>query len=321
MKKKRKIIIDCDPGIDDAIALAYAAANPDDFDILAITTVSGNNTIDVVTRNALDLTEFYQMDVPVAKGMAEPLVGEARHAEHYHGKNGLGDCIIPHSTREPVEENAVFYLKNILMNLPEHEKATLVCLAPLTNIAILIKVFPEVKEKIQEILFMGGAFSTGNVTPSAEFNIYADPEAAKVVFKSGIPLTMCGLDVTQKCTLKRSQILKLCQSKNKIATFAGDMAGHTLENTSEKYRGQISVHDVVPIMYMIHPEYFKFTETILDVDCSDGVSRGRTICDFRWWNFEEGQDRDLVLTDADSDKFQQCLIEALFELGDMLQEK
>lgn len=195
---------------------------------------------------------------------------------------------------------------------------TLVCTAPLTNIAFLLKMFPEVKTKIQEILFMGGAVGTGNVTPSAEFNIYTDPEAAKIVFKSGLPLTMCGLNATEKCTLSRRQILKLCQAPNKIAKTCGDMLGYTLENTSEKYRGMTSVHDVVPFMYLTHPEFFVPKNTILDVDCSEGPLRGTTTCDFRWWENEEDALKDLVLMDADGSKFQEELIFALYELGEKL---
>lgn len=315
---KRKIIIDCDPGVDDSIALAYAAACQDNFDILAVTTVSGNQSIEKVTRNALDVTAFYNLDVPVARGMAEPLTRKTHYAAEFHGENGLGNCVIPRSSREAEKENAVFFMRKIIMDLPQDEKVTLICLAPLTNIALLFKMFPEVKEKIQEIIFMGGAAATGNVTPSAEFNIYVDPESAKIVFNCGLPLVMCGLDATEKCALNRHQILKLCQSPYKIAKFCGDMAGYCLENTCNKYRGVTSIHDVVPFMYLVHPEIFTPKSTILDVECSDGDTRGKTTCDFRWWQHEEGEMKDLVLMDADGSRFQEYLITALYELGDGL---
>ena len=313
--KKRKIIIDCDPGVDDAIALACAAANSDRLEILAVTTVGGNQAIEKVTRNALDLVDFYGLDVPVAMGAGTPLIREPKYAPEIHGENGLGKCALPKTDRTPEKENAVLFLRKILLTLPEGEKATLVPTGPMTNIALLLKLFPEVKDRIREIVFMGGATCGGNATPSAEFNIYVDPEAAKIVFRSGIPLVMCGLDVTLKCCLTRGQILKLCQSPQRIAKLCGDMAGFSLENSSNKYRGVVSIHDAVPIFYLLHPEIFTVKRTILDVECSDGVSRGTTLCDFRWWEHEEEEMKDLVLMDADTKAFQEKLIEALYGLA------
>lgn len=312
--EKRKIIMDCDPGVDDGIALAYLAANRDKLSLLAVTTVSGNQTVEKATKNALDLLTFYGMDVPVARGMDAPLIREAIHAPEYHGENGIGECSIPAAEKGPEKENAVLYLKKILSELEEGEKATLAVTGPMTNIALLLKLFPEVKEKIQEIVFMGGAACGGNVTPSAEFNIYADPEAAKIVFRSGVPLVMCGLDTTLKCTLTRQQILKLCQSDKKVPKLCGDMVGFTLENTSEKYRGKVSVHDAVTLMYLLHPEIFTVKKTILDVDCSEGISRGTTLCDFRWWEHDEEDMTSLILMDADESRFQEELITALYEV-------
>lgn len=310
---KRKIIIDCDPGIDDAVALSYAAAHQDYFDVLAVTTVSGNQNIDQVTRNALNLTKFWGLDVPVAKGMGEPLVRKAVFAGDVHGENGLAGCILPKSERQIEEKNAVFYLRDVLM--AAEEKITMVCTGPLTNIALLFKLFPEVKEHIDELVFMGGAIRGGNVTPCAEFNIYVDPEAAKIVFDSGVPLVMCGLDVTWKCNIDRKQVLKLCLSGNKAATFCGEMIGNNIETTDNKYRGKACMHDVVPLMYLIHPEFFKYERAILDVECSENVSRGTIISDLRWWKHEEEEMCDLVLVDVDEQKFQEELILSIYELG------
>lgn len=305
--------MDCDPGIDDGIALAYAAAHQDEIELLAVTTFAGNQTIDKVTKNALELVDFYGLKVPVARGQERPLVKEVIHAEEFHGETGLGHCVLPETGTKAASDNAVFFIREILDDLPEGQQVTFIETAPMTNLALLLRVFPEVKDKIRRIVFMGGAVKGGNVTPAAEFNIYADPEAAKIVFEAGIPLVMCGLDATMKCNLTRNQIMKLCQSGNPVARACGDMAGYVLENSS-KYRCVASIHDAVPFMYLLHPEFFKMEKAILDVDCSDGTGRGAMLCDFRWWLHDEEKIKDMILTDADTESFQQELFEAIYSV-------
>ena len=313
MGEKIKVIMDCDPGIDDGIALAYAAAHQDEIELLAVTTFAGNQTIDKVTKNALELVDFYGLKVPVARGQERPLVKEVIHAEEFHGETGLGHCVLPETGTKAASDNAVFFIREILDDLPEGQQVTFIETAPMTNLALLLRVFPEVKDKIRRIVFMGGAVKGGNVTPAAEFNIYADPEAAKIVFEAGIPPVMCGLDATMKCNLTRNQIMKLCQSGNPVARACGDMAGYVLENSS-KYRCVASIHDAVPFMYLLHPEFFKMEKAILDVDCSDGAGRGAMLCDFRWWLHDEEKIKDMILTDADTESFQQELFEAIYSV-------
>lgn len=313
MGEKIKVIMDCDPGIDDGIALAYAAAHQDEIELLAVTTFAGNQTIDKVTKNALELVDFYGLKVPVARGQERPLVKEVIHVEEFHGETGLGHCVLPETGTKAASDNAVFFIREILDDLPEGQQVTFIETAPMTNLALLLRVFPEVKDKIRRIVFMGGAVKGGNVTPAAEFNIYADPEAAKIVFEAGIPLVMCGLDATMKCNLTRNQIMKLCQSGNPVARACGDMAGYVLENSS-KYRCVASIHDAVPFMYLLHPEFFKMEKAILDVDCSDGAGRGAMLCDFRWWLHDEEKIKDMILTDADTESFQQELFEAIYSV-------
>ena len=275
--------------------------------------VTGNNTIDKVTKNALELVDFYGLKVPVARGQERPLVKEVIHAEEFHGETGLGHCVLPETGTKAASDNAVFFIREILDDLPEGQQVTFIETAPMTNLALLLRVFPEVKDKIRRIVFMGGAVKGGNVTPAAEFNIYADPEAAKIVFEAGIPLVMCGLDATMKCNLTRNQIMKLCQSGNPVARACGDMAGYVLENSS-KYRCVAIIHDAVPFMYLLHPEFFKMEKAILDVDCSDGAGRGAMLCDFRWWLHDEEKIKDMILTDADTESFQQELFEAIYSV-------
>ncbi len=284
MGDRIKVIMDCDPGIDDGIALAYAAAHQDELELLAITTFAGNATIDKVTKNALELADFYGLKVPVAKGQERPLVKEPLHAEEFHGETGLGHCVLPETKKELASDNAVLFIRDILNDLPEGEQVTVIETAPMTNLALLLRIFPEVKEKIRQI-----------------------------VFSSGIPLVMCGLDATLKCNLTRNQIMKLCQSGNPVARACGDMAGYVLENSS-KYRCVASIHDAVPFMYLLHPEFFKMEKAILDVDCSDGAGRGAMLCDFRWWLHDEEKIKDMILTDADTESFQQELFEAIYSV-------
>ena len=300
MGDKIKVIMDCDPGIDDGIALAYAAAHQDELELLAVTTSAGSTRIERVTQNALELVDFYGLKVPVAGGQDRPLVKAAIYAEEFHGETGLGHCVLPEAKSEASSDNAVLFIRDILNAIPEGEQVVMIETAPMTNLALLLKVFPEIKNKIRKIVFTGGAAKGGNITPAAEFNIYADPEAAKIVFASGIPLIMCGLDATLKCNLTRNQIMKLCQSGDPAARACGDMAGYVLENFS-KYRCVASIHAAVPFM---------------DVDCSDGAGRGATLCDFRWWLHEEDEMKDMILTDADTESFQQELFEAIYSVSE-----
>ena len=285
MGDRIKVIMDCDPGIDDGIALAYAAAHQDELELLAITTFAGNATIDKVTKNALELADFYGLKVPVAKGQERPLVKEPLHAEEFHGETGLGHCVLPETKKELASDNAVLFIRDILNDLPEGEQVTVIETAPMTNLALLLRIFPEVKEKIRQI-----------------------------VFSSGIPLVMCGLDATLKCNLTRNQIMKLCQSGNPVAKACGDMAGYVLGNPT-KYRCVASIHDAVPFMYLLHPEFFKTEKALLDVDCSEGAGRGATLCDFRWWLHEEDEMKDIILTDADIGNFQQELFESIYSVS------
>ena len=256
--KKRKVIIDCDPGADDGVMLAFAAANQDKLEILGVTTVSGNQDVYIVTRNALDLTELFGLDVPVVRGIDGSCSSRCRMAGNNAGRREgrrMQPSPIQEKRRRNVE-NGILYMSRVLEELPPGEKVTIVATGPLTNIAFLLRIFPEVKDQIEQVVFMGGSLSGGNYTEAAEFNFYKDPEAAEMVFHENIPLVMCGLDVTEKCTLTRKQLLKLCQSGKSEARLCGDMLGFCLENSPEKFRGEISVHDVVPVMYLLHSGNF-----------------------------------------------------------------
>ncbi len=307
---KRKIWIDCDPGIDDAVAIAVAIAHREELDILGISSVAGNQTIDRTTGNALKLTSFLgAMDIPVARGSACPLTREVVPAPEVHGATGLGDCRLPETEKKPVPEPGVAYMAKVLLALPEGEQATLVPLGPLTNIALLFRVFPEVKEKIKEICLMGGAAVGGNVTPTGEFNIWQDPEAAKIVYSSGLPIIMCGLDVTQSCGFTREHVRQLKESAQDVARAYGEMEDFSFNKTVYREREVVAVHDAVTITYLLHPEWFEGRKMQVEIDCSEGHNRGMTVCDHRRPPREE--DKVLVLLKADVEKVQAFWMEAL----------
>lgn len=314
---RRKVIIDCDPGIDDAVMLCLAAAYQEQLQVLAVTTVAGNQTIEKVSENARKVVDFLNLKVPVAQGMETHLLQPARPSKS-HGENGLGEVEIPQASTEMEPEHAVLYLHRILME--QKEKVTLIVTGPCTNIAMLLRLFPQVKEKVEQIVLMGGGIRCGNVTAAAEFNIYEDPEAAQIVFQSGLPIVMAGLEVCWQCGLTRKQVAKLCQMGGKTGKFCGDLAGYAFENSFHDLRKILPLYDAVTVMYLVHPEIFEGEKAFVEVDCSQGPDRGRTICDFRWWKFEE-EPQVKVLTYADSRKFQELLIEALYDLDERLENE
>lgn len=317
MENKRKIIMDCDPGIDDAVALCLAAAHPEIFEILGITTVAGNQTIEKVTENALRLVAFYGLEVQVAKGAETPILRPPVTASDIHGKNGIGDIEIPETNKKPAAVHAVIFMKQLFDELNEGEKITLIPTGPLTNIGLLFSVFPEVKEKVEEIVLMGGAAVGGNVTSASEFNIYEDPEAAAIVFNSGLPIVMCGLDATHMCGLDRTATSALLNEKGKIAKAIGGMVSFYLKSPAYKNKNAACIHDAATFMYLLHPEIYKGVKMPVSVDCSNGPMRGNTLCDMRETAAgEEG--KTTVLMNADSEKFQEYLLDAVHSLDKKL---
>lgn len=310
--EKINIWIDCDPGIDDAVALAMAAASRDRLHILGISTVAGNQTSDRVTGNALKLASFFSMDdVPVVRGARGPLVREVEPAGDIHGATGLGNCELPATKKQMASESGIFYMYSRIMELPEEEKVTLVPTGPLTNIALLLRTFPQVQARIEKIVLMGGSSSGGNVTPAAEFNIWADPEAAQMVFAAGLPTVMCGLDVTLKSGLDNGQIEELCRSCRKVEQACGQMLAFYLDTTRhEGEENMVAIHDAVTILYLTNPELFSGRNVSVSVDCSWGEERGRTICT------ADGQEQKVYLLDqVNLPEFQRVLLAKLRSLS------
>lgn len=303
------VLFDCDPGIDDAVAFALAAAHPDVLKLHGISTVAGNQTLDRVTGNALKLTAFLGMDVPVARGAEAPLLRDIVPAGDIHGKTGLGDCVLPETDRTAVAERAPEFMYRKLCALPDGERMVLVPTGPLTNVALLLAAFPDCRDRIAQIVLMGGAMSGGNITQTAEFNIWEDPEAASIVFRSGVPIVMCGLDVTMKCGFTHAQVEALAKSGSRKAQAYGEMVSFYFRTAMYENRERVAIHDAVTFMYLLHPEIFTGRRMHVEIDCSEGLNRGMTVCDSRIWS--DAPKNALVLLDADGEKFTQYLTEAI----------
>lgn len=292
---KRPIIIDTDPGIDDALALAIALFS-EELDVRLITTVAGNVSLENVTLNTLRLLNFYGKEVPVAKGAAQPLIAEFVDASNVHGKTGMEGYDFPEPKEELLlSEHAVNAMRRVILESPE--PITLVPIATLTNIALLFAMYPEVKSHIREIVMMGGSANRGNKGVMSEFNIATDPEAAQMVFQSGIPIVMAGLDVGLKA-LVYPQDSEEIKAMGKV----GDMAYHLFK----RYRGGsfqtgLKMYDSCAIAYLLCPELFEVTETYVGVELHGTMTAGCTVVDLKGYLHREPNAK--VCMDIDGEKF------------------
>lgn len=269
--KIRPIIIDTDPGIDDAAAICMAVKN-ERIDVRLITTVAGNVDLEKTTKNALRLVEFLNADIPIAKGMDRPLLRESVYADDVHGESGMEGYIFPEPLHKPLEQHAVEVLKDTLMK--SEEKITLVTIAALTNIAVLLRMYPEVKEHIKEIVMMGGCLGKGNTNTASEFNIFVDPHAAKIVFESGIKITIVPLDVTREAKVYKESSEKIKKS-GKVGEMLYSLFSHYRGGSLEK---GLIIHDACAVAYLLKPELFVTEDMYIDV-VTDGIAAGALVAD------------------------------------------
>lgn len=278
--KHEKIILDCDPGHDDALALTMAVAS-EQIELLGVTTSAGNQTPDKTLNNALRmLTLLDAMDIPVAGGNHRPLMRDLKIADYVHGETGLDGADLPEPAFEPVDQPAVELIANILR--AQSEPVTLVVTGPMTNIALFLRVHPELENKIKQIVFMGGAVGQGNVQPTTEFNMAVDPEAAKIVINEGIPLVMAGLDVTLKAQICPDDLEKIRKINNRVAqAITGQMEFYGKWYGQEEFRlAGTPVHDPCTIVYLLKPEIFEAQLAYLDVETQGQLTAGETVVDF-----------------------------------------
>jgi purine nucleosidase/pyrimidine-specific ribonucleoside hydrolase len=271
-------LLDCDPGHDDMVAILLAAAHPR-IDLVAITTVAGNGTLDRTTHNARAVCSMAGIrDVPIAAGAPGPLVGTLRTAEHVHGESGLDGAELAAADVPLAPEHAVDLMARLLRDAPE--PLTLVPTGPLTNVALLLRTYPDLVARVREIVLMGGSTDVGNVEPLAEFNIHVDPEAADVVFSSGLPVTMCGLNVTHQALATEAVLERL----HGLGTPLAETVVRLLVFFRDRYRDiwglpAPPVHDPVAVARVIDPELVRCEEAHVAVELHGTHTRGATVCD------------------------------------------
>ena len=282
MANPRKIIIDTDPGQDDAVALLVALASPE-LDIAGITAVAGNVPLELTSKNARIICELAgRTDVPVFAGCSRPLERKLVTAEHVHGKTGLDGPDLPNPKMSLQEQHAVDFTVETLSKEPE-STVTLCVLGPLTNVATALRREPGIANRIQEIVLMGGAyFEVGNITPTAEFNIYVDPEAAAAVFKAGIEITVFPLDVTHKALTTPARIKAFRKIGNQAGNAVAEMTGFAERFDRKKYGTDGGpLHDPCVISYLLKPELFSGRFVNVEIETNSELTLGMTVAD--WW--------------------------------------
>ena len=296
-----RILIDCDPGHDDAIALLLTLASPE-LELLGVTTVAGNQTLEKTTANAIRVLDFVgRDDVQVAAGADRPLVRDPFVAAYVHGETGLDGPDLPPPQREPLALQAVDFLAEQVSG------ATLVAVGPLTNVALLLARYPEARP--ERIVLMGGSIGLGNVTPAAEFNIWADPEAAARVFESGLELTMVGLDVTHQALLLDADAEHL-RASGRTGQMVAELYDffHRFHRDTYGFGGS-PIHDAVAVAYAFRPGLMETKRCRVAIECGSELTRGRTVVDL-WARTEEEPNAD-VGVGIDCRAFVQLLLERL----------
>lgn len=317
----RPIIIDTDPGIDDALAIMLAAASPE-VEILGITAVAGNVGLEHTSRNAAALADLLRLECPVGRGASGPLWRRDRNsASRVHGADGLGGYELPSSSREL--EPAVPLLARLIES--SAEPVTVVCIGPLTNIALLINEHQETARKVERFVIMGGGAlgDLGNATAAAEFNIYYDPDAAARMFDFGVPITMVGLNVTHRALVGRAHLPRLFESNGSVAQMVGHMLGGYQDNR-EDGGGAMAQHDSLAVAAAIDPDVITTRLLPVDVENTGRITAGMTVVDFRGWDGEggsrQGANCDVAL-EVDVVRFRELLDSRLAELDASLKEK
>lgn len=272
------LILDCDPGHDDALAIIVALARPE-LELLAVTTVAGNASLEATTRNALRvLTLVGRTDVPVAAGAAGPLVRPLHVASNVHGATGLEGADLPDPAFASRPEGAIELIRSVLLAAPQ--PVTIAAVGPLTNVALLIQAHPELLARVAGFRIMGGAITEGNTTASAEFNIWQDPEAARIVFESGRPITLLTLDVTHQALFGAAEVARLDALGTRVGSVFADLLRYFARFHAQRYGWDGSpIHDAVAVAHLALPDLVRTAAYRVDVETTSELTRGRTVVD------------------------------------------
>jgi pyrimidine-specific ribonucleoside hydrolase len=298
--------LDGDPGHDDAIAWMLAASSPE-LQILSVTSASGNQSIEKTTYNALRVMALLGLRAPMAAGCPKPLVGPAFHAPSVHGESGLDGPALPEPVQTPVDLPAPDLMAQVILSSPQ--PVTIVSTGPLTNTAALLLSHPEVKGNIARISLMGGGVTHGNWTPAAEFNILVDPESADLVFRSGLPITMAGLDVTEKALLLPADFARIRAVGGPVAPVVADWLDFFYRFHKEKGYPGAPIHDGVAVAWLLAPQLFTSQEMYVEVETGGQYSRGATIGDP--YHLSGKAPNTTVLLDVDREAFADLFVTAV----------
>ncbi len=310
----RKIIIDTDPGQDDAVAILLALASPEELDVVAITTVAGNVPLPLTTRNALMMCELAgRTDVPVYAGSDGPMVRDLITAEYVHGATGIDGAGLPEPTMEVREGHAVDAIVDIVM-AAELREISLCPLGPLTNVGQALVKEPRIAGRLGEIILMGGGFfEGGNTTPAAEFNIYVDPQAADIVFQCGVPITMMPLDVTHKALTSQKRLARFAAIPSPAGKAVYGMLDFFERFDIEKYGSEGGpLHDPCVIAYLLDPDLFGGKNVSVRIETSSEMTMGMTVID--WWGVTAEIPNAIVMNQIDADGFYELLADRIARL-------
>ncbi len=302
-----RLILDCDPGLDDALALLLAHADPR-LELVAVTTVGGNVGLAATTRNALRLREYLGFDsVPVAAGAEEPLVRVAENAAHVHGDSGLGDLVLPDARLDVDPAHAVELIVETLAASPG--EVHLVATGPLTNIALALEREPRIAEWAASFVMMGGSSTRGNATPAAEFNAFADPDAAARVFAAGWDVVMIGLDLTLQAIVTDEVVQRMRRLGRLGNEFVVPLSTFWVDQSDDAWNGQ-ALHDVCAVAYLAHPEVFRTRRARVEVETSGRFTSGMTVVDFSADGSSSGAPNAVVAVELRVDEFWNYVLDA-----------
>ncbi|MGE8203768.1 nucleoside hydrolase [Heyndrickxia sp. NPDC080065] len=316
---KIPVIIDCDPGIDDVMALLLAFSR-EELDIRLITTEPGNQTQNKTIYNARAFTDYMKQEIEIARGLDQPFFRELEVADDVHGESGLGEVLFPEPALPESNRTAIDAMREVLNN--SEEPIVLIATGPLTNVGALFLAHPEVKEKIRYISYMGGAAVAGNMTPFAEFNVYVDPHAAEIVFRSGVPIVMSGLDVTHKAYITMEELDEIINMGTDLSNKIGSMLNFYTKASKktgfheEHFDRVIRLHDLCAVSYVVTPELFDGDDCHVVIEMEGRHTAGATVVDYTQ---STGKPRNAkVLHSVNREAFVEQFLGAIKKMGSLI---